>query len=86
MWNFNILVCLTVTIIRAAEIEVVYEIPQGKIMGHKTTTAFNGVTYYSFKGIPYSKPKVGVQKFDVSYFNFLLVSTLFFTNFTTNAN
>ncbi|XP_015175882.1 PREDICTED: cholinesterase 1-like [Polistes dominula] len=46
-----------------AEEEVQVEIPQGPLKGLKTQTVWHNMPYYSFKGIPYAKPNVGVDKF-----------------------
>ena len=50
----------------SAEEEVLVDIPQGTLKGLKTTTVIGGKPYFSFKGIPYAKPNLGVDKFRVS--------------------
>jgi len=49
-----------------AEQDVQLEIPQGFLKGLKTSTVMQNRAYYSFKGIPYAKPNVGLNKFQVS--------------------
>lgn len=50
----------------SADDEVQVEIAQGKLIGSKATTVLEKKPYYSFKGIPYAKPNVGLDKFRVS--------------------
>ncbi|KAJ9600061.1 hypothetical protein L9F63_009642, partial [Diploptera punctata] len=47
---------------KMADTEIVNVI-QGSLRGKKVT-AYNGVTYYSFQGIPYAKPPVGPLRFE----------------------
>lgn len=49
-----------------AEEDVQLKIHQGVLKGLKTETVFHNKPYYSFKGIPYAKPNVGSDKFQVS--------------------
>lgn len=49
-----------------AEQNIQLEIPQGFLKGLKTNTVLQNTPYYSFKGIPYAKPNVGINKFQVS--------------------
>lgn len=44
----------------------VVETTNGKIRGTLNTTFLNGIPFYSFKGIPYAKPPIGVLRFRVS--------------------
>ncbi|KAL0125897.1 hypothetical protein PUN28_004753 [Cardiocondyla obscurior] len=48
-----------------AQQDVELEIPQGFLKGVKTTTVMENKQYYSFKGIPYAKPNVGLNKFQM---------------------
>lgn len=67
MWIQHFLVFFFVAYsTRAEREEVTFEIPDGKIKGLKEDTVYRNKPYYSFKGIPYAKPKVGYNKFDVS--------------------
>lgn len=45
---------------------VIVDLAQGKIQGSHVRTFNNKSSFYSFKGIPYAKPLVGVNKFQVS--------------------
>lgn len=65
--RFNKLVfCAIVVAWAEAQQDVQLEIPQGFLKGLKTNTVLENKPYYSFKGIPYAKPNVGVNKFQVS--------------------
>lgn len=43
----------------------VVETSNGKIRGILNTTFLNGISFYSFKGIPYAKPPIGDLRFKV---------------------
>ncbi|XP_032674579.1 esterase FE4-like [Odontomachus brunneus] len=64
--RFNKLVfCVFVVGWAKAQQDVQLEIPQGFLKGLKTSTVLQNVPYYSFKGIPYAKPNVGLNKFQM---------------------
>jgi carboxylesterase type B len=44
---------------------VTVDVAEGTLRG-KQTTSVAGFQYYSFKGIPYAKPPVGLLRFKVS--------------------
>nr|QCC89029.1 carboxylesterase 14 [Meteorus pulchricornis] len=55
----------TINLISApAHIEL--EIAQGKVNGLMNKTVYHQFPYYSFRGIPYAKPNVGRNKFNVA--------------------
>ncbi|KAK2586966.1 hypothetical protein KPH14_010941 [Odynerus spinipes] len=64
MWLIKLVffALVTVTYVAAGD-EVQVEIPQGPLKGLKSHTVWHNKTYYSFKGIPYAKPNVGLDKF-----------------------
>lgn len=59
----GILVSLFLAVIRAEDALV--DVAQGTLKGLKSTTAINQKPFYSFKGIPFAKPRVGKSKFQV---------------------
>lgn len=66
MWLIKLVLSALVAFVWVtAEEEVQVEIPQGPLKGLKLNTAWHNKPYYSFKGIPYAKPNVGVDKFRV---------------------
>lgn len=67
MWSSKFVFCAFVVIWAKAEQDVQLEIPQGFLKGVKTSTVLQNKAYYSFKGIPYAKPNVGPNKFQVSW-------------------
>jgi len=66
MWFHKFVFCAFVIGWAEAEQNVQLEIPQGFLQGLKTSTILQNKPYYSFKGIPYAKPNVGLNKFQVS--------------------
>lgn len=65
--RFNKLVfCAFVVAWVEAQQDIQLEIPQGFLKGMRTNTVLQNMPYYSFKGIPYAKPNVGLNKFQVS--------------------
>jgi len=44
---------------------VTVDVAEGSLRG-KQTTSKSGFKYYSFKGIPYAKPPIGLLRFKVS--------------------
>ncbi|XP_071559330.1 esterase FE4 [Temnothorax nylanderi] len=65
MWSKKFVFCAFVVISARAEQDVQLEIPQGFLKGLKTNTVLQNRAYYSFKGIPYAKPNVGLNKFQM---------------------
>ncbi|XP_047347897.1 venom carboxylesterase-6-like [Vespa velutina] len=64
MWLIKVVLSALVAFVWVtAEEEVQVEIPQGPLKGLKLNTAWHNMPYYSFKGIPYAKPNVGLDKF-----------------------
>lgn len=57
-----------------AQQDVQLEIPQGFLKGLKTNSVLENKPFYSFKGIPYAKPNIGADKFQVSLRRLLLRS------------
>lgn len=45
--------------------DVFVDVEQGKLKGYSELTLRLKKKYYSFKGIPYAKPRVGENKFEV---------------------
>lgn len=45
--------------------EVIVEIPQGKLKGYTDTTIRYKKPFVAFKGVPYAKPRIGENKFEV---------------------
>lgn len=66
MWFDKFVLCTFVFAWAGAQQDVQLEIPQGFLKGLKANTVFQNMPYYSFKGIPYAKPNVGLDKFQVS--------------------
>ncbi|XP_076239219.1 esterase FE4 [Calliopsis andreniformis] len=65
MWLNRLLLCGLVLVLVHADQDVQLEIPQGILKGLKTETVFHNKPYYSFKGIPYARPNVGPNKFNM---------------------
>ncbi|XP_044586951.1 esterase FE4-like [Cotesia glomerata] len=66
MWLSKLaVVCVFLESLSAHE-EVLLDIPQGTLKGIKSTTIYHGMPVYSFKGIPYAKPNIGANKFQIS--------------------
>ncbi|XP_012533535.1 esterase FE4 [Monomorium pharaonis] len=65
MWSNKFVLCAFVLVWAKAEQDVQLEIPQGFLKGLKTSTVMQNKPYYSFKGIPYAKPNVGLNKFQM---------------------
>nr|QCC89016.1 carboxylesterase 1 [Meteorus pulchricornis]QCC89028.1 carboxylesterase 13 [Meteorus pulchricornis] len=63
MWFVKLFLFCVVLESAVGEEEARLEIAQGVLKGIKTTTAYHGMTMYSFKGIPYAAPNVGPNKF-----------------------
>ncbi|XP_043469896.1 esterase FE4-like [Leptopilina heterotoma] len=63
MWIFKLLVFCIFLICTTAEEEINLEIRQGKLKGLKAITITDNKPYFSFKGIPYAQPNVGLNKF-----------------------
>lgn len=57
------LLVLFSTIINSEDVFV--EIPQGKIKGYTDTTIRYKKPFVAFKGLPYAKPRVAEDKFEV---------------------
>jgi carboxylesterase type B len=57
--------CALVIAWSRADHGVELEIPQGFLKGIKLTTVLQNKPYFSFKGIPYAKPNIGRNKFQV---------------------
>lgn len=66
MWALKVFAFFTLTIVIHAQDEITVDTALGSVKGLKATTNFNGKPYFSFKGVPYAKPPVGPNKFDVS--------------------
>ncbi|XP_016907128.2 esterase FE4 [Apis cerana] len=66
MWLSKFLLYGFAVVWVCAEQDVQLKIPQGVLKGLKTETVFHNKPYYSFKGIPYAKPNVGSDKFQIS--------------------
>lgn len=67
MWLSKLVVfCIFLESLSAHE-EVLLDIPQGTLKGIKSTTIYHGMPVYSFKGIPYAKPNIGANKFQVYF-------------------
>ncbi|KAL2721606.1 esterase FE4-like, partial [Vespula maculifrons] len=67
MWLIKLVLSALVAFVWVtAEEEIQVEIPQGILKGLKLQTVWHNKPYYSFKGIPYAKPNVGVDKFRMS--------------------
>lgn len=67
MWFDKFVFCAFMVVWTNAEQNYIQlEIPQGFLKGLKTDTVLQNKPYYSFKGIPYAKPNVGLNKFQVS--------------------
>lgn len=67
MWFDKFVFCAFMVAWINAEEDIQLEIPQGFLKGLKTNTVLENKPYFSFKGIPYAKPNVGVNKFQVSW-------------------
>ncbi|XP_012215980.1 esterase FE4-like [Linepithema humile] len=65
MWFHKFVFCAFVIAWAEAEQNVQLEIPQGFLKGLKTNTVLQNKPYYSFKGIPYAKPNIGLNKFQM---------------------
>ncbi|XP_020279915.1 esterase FE4-like [Pseudomyrmex gracilis] len=65
MWFRKFLFCAFVIAWAEAVQDVQLEIPQGFLKGLKTNTVLQNKPYYSFKGIPYAKSNVGLNKFQM---------------------
>ncbi|XP_053597539.1 esterase FE4-like [Microplitis demolitor] len=65
MWLINLIVFCLIFEFSTQE-EVLLNIPQGTLKGLKSTTVYHGMPMYSFKGIPYAKPNIGPNKFQIS--------------------
>ncbi|XP_014476726.1 PREDICTED: esterase FE4-like [Dinoponera quadriceps] len=66
MWFNRLAFCAFIVIAWAeAQQDVQLEIPQGFLKGLKANSVLQNKPYYSFKGIPYAKPNVGVNKFQM---------------------
>lgn len=65
MWFDKFVFCAFMVAWINAEENIQLEIPQGFLKGLKTNTVLQGKTYFSFKGIPYAKPNVGINKFQM---------------------
>ncbi|XP_012279049.1 esterase FE4 [Orussus abietinus] len=63
MWLVQVLLVWWSVQTTLATEEVLLDIPQGTLRGLRTKTNWHDVPYYSFKGIPYAKPNVGINKF-----------------------
>lgn len=66
MWSNKFVFCAFMIIWAKAQQDIQLEVPQGFLKGLKTTTVMQNRPYYSFKGIPYAKPNIGLNKFQVS--------------------
>lgn len=66
MWFNKFVFCAFVIIWAEAQQDIQLEIPQGFLKGLRTNTVLQNKLYYSFKGVPYAKPNVGLNKFQVS--------------------
>ncbi|KAJ8676688.1 hypothetical protein QAD02_012475 [Eretmocerus hayati] len=64
MWKSKYLLCLVLGTLIHADEEATFDTSLGPIKGLKTTTKYNGVPYYSFKGIPYARPPIGNHKLE----------------------
>ncbi|KAL6435674.1 hypothetical protein ACFW04_005532 [Cataglyphis niger] len=66
MWFDKFVFCAFMVVWTNAEQNYIQlEIPQGFLKGLKTDTVLQNKPYYSFKGIPYAKPNVGLNKFQM---------------------
>ncbi|KAM0724816.1 Esterase FE4 [Formica fusca] len=65
MWFDKFVFCAFMVAWTNAEQNIQLEIPQGFLKGLKTNTVLQNTPYYSFKGIPYAKPNVGINKFQM---------------------
>ncbi|XP_070161017.1 esterase E4 [Polyergus mexicanus] len=65
MWFDKFVFCAFMVASTNAEQNIQLEIPQGFLKGLKTDTVLQNKPYYSFKGIPYAKPNVGINKFQM---------------------
>ncbi|XP_017882530.2 esterase FE4-like [Ceratina calcarata] len=61
---FSLLIYGFAVVCAQAEQDVQLEIPQGILKGLKTETVLHNKPYYSFRGIPYTKPNVGPNRFE----------------------
>lgn len=59
----SLLLVLCFTIIKSDEVLV--QIPQGKLKGYTDVTIRYKKPFVAFKGIPYAKPRLGEDKFEV---------------------
>lgn len=66
MWSNKFVFCAFVVIWAKAEQDVQLEIPQGFLKGLKINSVMQNRPFYSFRGIPYAKPNIGLNKFQVS--------------------
>ncbi|GAB1865508.1 Esterase FE4 [Camponotus japonicus] len=65
MWFDKFVFCAFMVAWTIAEQNIQLEIPQGFLKGLKANTVLQNKPYYSFKGIPYAKPNVGIHKFQM---------------------
>ncbi|KMR05274.1 esterase fe4 [Lasius niger] len=65
MWFDKFVFCAFMVAWTNAEEDIQLEIPQGFLKGLKTNTVLEDKPYFSFKGIPYAKPNVGINKFQM---------------------
>ncbi|KAK0094936.1 hypothetical protein PV326_009584 [Microctonus aethiopoides] len=66
MWTVKLFVYTLVLKISSGDESIVLNIPQGLLKGQKKITAYHSLPFYSFKGIPYAKPNVGRDKFNIA--------------------
>lgn len=52
----------------AADPEAIVQLPDGKVEGVVYSSDATNKQFFSFKGIPYAKPNLGVDKFRVKNF------------------
>ncbi|XP_011143002.1 esterase FE4 [Harpegnathos saltator] len=65
MWLDKLVFCAFALAWAEAQQNVQLEVPQGFLKGLKASTVSQDKSYYSFKGIPYAKPNVGLEKFQM---------------------
>lgn len=66
--SFVTIFTLTVPSLLLTKCDPLVELPLGKIVG-TVKESVSGRKFYSFEGVPYAKPPVGANRFEVRFSN-----------------